>query len=119
LSIGQHSITAVYAGDANFAASTSSTLAQIVLTTCADLFADTTAVSGANGAIAGSTSNATGESGEPDHASASLPLNSVWCKWAAPANGPVSFDTTGSLFDTTLAAYTGNTRVHAHAGRRQ
>jgi hypothetical protein len=77
--------------------------------TCADLFADATALSGSNGTITGTTVSATGESGEPDHAGASTPLNSVWCKWAAPANGAVSFDTTGSLFDTTIAAYTGAT----------
>jgi hypothetical protein len=79
------------------------------LPVCADLFVDATAISGSNGAITGSNADATGQSGEPDHAGVSAPLNSVWCKWAAPVNGPVSFDTTGSLFDTTLAAYTGNT----------
>jgi hypothetical protein len=109
LSPGQHSITATYSGDGNLAASTSSVVTQIVDLACADLFANATQISGANGAISGFNTNATGESGEPDHAGVSAPLNSVWCKWSAPANGPVSFDTTGSLFDTTLAAYTGNT----------
>jgi uncharacterized repeat protein (TIGR01451 family) len=109
LSAGQHAITAVYSGDNNLLGSTSAVLTQIVDLACADLFADATTLSGGNGAIAGSSGAATGESGEPDHAGASAALNSVWCKWSAPANGAVSFDTTGSLFDTTLAAYTGAT----------
>jgi uncharacterized repeat protein (TIGR01451 family) len=109
LTPGNHLITAVYSGDNDLLTSTSPVLTQIVDLACADLFADATAISGANGAISGSSANATGESGEPDHAGVSAPLNSVWCKWAAPANGPVSFDTTGSLFDTALAAYTGTT----------
>jgi subtilisin family serine protease len=109
LSVGQHAITAAYLGDGNLLGSTSPAVTQIVDLTCADLFADATALSGSNGTITGTTVSATGESGEPDHAGASTPLNSVWCKWAAPASGAVSFDTTGSLFDTTLAAYTGAT----------
>jgi uncharacterized repeat protein (TIGR01451 family) len=107
LSVGQHAITAVYSGDGSLLGSTSPVLTQVVDLTCADLFANATTISGPNGAISGSSDGTTGESGEPNHAGNSLPLNSVWCKWSAPANGPVSFDTTGSLFDTTLAAYTG------------
>jgi hypothetical protein len=32
--------------------------------------------------------------------------NSVWFKWTAPGNGPVSFDTIGSGFDTVLSIWT-------------
>jgi hypothetical protein len=61
-----------------------------------------------NGTISGSNLDATGEPGEPDHAGIAMPLNSIWCKWTAPANGSATFDTTGSSFDTTLAVYTGS-----------
>ena len=33
----------------------------------------------------------------------------MWLTWVAPANGIVTFRTTGSSFDTLLAVYTGNT----------
>lgn len=64
---------------------------------------------GATGVAWGSNIGATGQPGEPDHAGASLPLNSIWWKWTAPATGQVVFNTRGSSFDTTLAAYTGTT----------
>jgi hypothetical protein len=51
------------------------------------------------------TRNATGQTGEPDHAVASAPLHSVWWKWTAPRSGKLRLDTKGSSFDTTLAAY--------------
>jgi hypothetical protein len=31
----------------------------------------------------------------------------VWCRWVAPATGTVTFETTGSGFDTLLAVYRG------------
>src|SRR5262249_49242358 len=80
-----------------------------VLPSCTDTFSSATAISGANGSIFGTNGGATGEPGEPNHAGTSTPLNSVWCKWTASANGPVTFATTGSDFDTTLAVYTGTT----------
>jgi hypothetical protein len=49
----------------------------------------------------------TGEAGEPNHAGASTPLNSVWFSWTAPSNISMIFDTAGSTYDTTLAVYTG------------
>lgn len=48
---------------------------------------------------------ATGQTNEPDHAGSSSPINSVWWKWTAPKDGPVTVNTLGSTFDTTLAAY--------------
>jgi hypothetical protein len=107
LSLGSHPITAVYSGDSNFPTSTSQVLTQVVNPSCTDMFSDATAIFGANGTITGTTVGATGETGEPNHAGVSLPHHSVWCRWSAPASGPVSFDTTGSSFDTVLAAYTG------------
>ncbi|MFM2083148.1 MAG: hypothetical protein RL380_1839 [Verrucomicrobiota bacterium] len=50
--------------------------------------------------------NATSESGEPNHAG--IPGGaSVWLKWTAPGNGIATFDTRGSAIDTLLAVYTG------------
>ena len=51
---------------------------------------------------------ATGESGEPEHAQASVPLNSVWWEWTPQQDESVILDTVGSDFDTTLAVYTGS-----------
>ena len=48
---------------------------------------------------------ATGQTNEPDHAGSSSPINSVWWKWIAPKDGPVTISTGRSTFDTTLAAY--------------
>jgi hypothetical protein len=51
---------------------------------------------------------ATKETGEPAHAG-NAGGASVWYRWTAPADGPVVVDTSGSDFDTLLAAYTGST----------
>jgi hypothetical protein len=61
------------------------------------------------GSRTGSNSSATGEAGEPNHAGASLPLNSLWYSFTAATTGTVKLDTCGGTsFDTTLAAYTGS-----------
>lgn len=60
----------------------------------------------ASGVRNGSNEGATKEYGEPDHAG-NKGGASVWFSWEAPADGIVQFDTTGSLFDTLLAAYIG------------
>ena len=104
---GPLSLTATYAGDANFTASTSAALQLLAFSSCDDSFAAALPVTGANGTVFGTTAGATGEAGEPNHAGNSGALNSVWCRWTAPAAGSVTFDTTGSSFDTTLAVYTG------------
>ncbi len=72
-----------------------------------DRFADAVVLSGASGKVTGTNSKASGEPGEPDHAAASSPLDSIWFRWTAPADGTFSADTFGSSFDTTLALYTG------------
>jgi hypothetical protein len=60
---------------------------------------------GEMGTVFANTRNATGQTGEPNHAGASSPLGSVWWKWTAPQDGTISFNTEGKGFDTTLAAY--------------
>jgi subtilisin family serine protease len=72
-----------------------------------DNFADAFTLTGSSATATGSNLDATGESGEPNHAGVSSPLNSVWWKWTAPSSGPVTINTNGSNFDTTLAVYTG------------
>jgi hypothetical protein len=57
--------------------------------------------------VTGFNTNATKEAGEPNHAGNSGG-RSVWWKWTAAASGPVTLDTRGSYFDTTLGVYTGS-----------
>jgi hypothetical protein len=56
--------------------------------------------------FSGSNGGATSQSGEPRHAG-KVGGKSIWYKWFAPTNGIVTFETTGSSFDTLLAVYTG------------
>ena len=72
-----------------------------------DDFASATAIGGASGRSEASSVGADKESGEPDHAGDDGGA-SVWWTWTAPATGPVTFDTSGSDFDTLLAVYTGS-----------
>ncbi len=73
-----------------------------------DLFSNRSSLSGSSGNAAGTSANASKESGEPDHAGNSGGA-SVWWKWTAPAAGQVSLDTSGSSFATLLAVYAGTT----------
>ena len=72
-----------------------------------DDFASSTAISGASGRREASNVDASKEGGEPDHAGNDGGA-SLWWTWTAPATGPVTFDTSGSDFDTLLAVYTGS-----------
>src|SRR5205814_3355113 len=56
--------------------------------------------------FSGTSSNATKEPNEPDHAGRTGG-RSVWYTWQAPASGTVELSTYGSTFDTLLAVYTG------------
>lgn len=64
-------------------------------------------LTGVSGAATGSTRGATRQAGEPLHAGVNS-TNSIWYTWTAPTNGPFTFDTAGSSFDTLLAVYTGS-----------
>lgn len=55
----------------------------------------------------GNTVEATSEPGEPNHAGVSGG-KSIWYSYAAPVTGTATFSTSGSDYDTVLAAYTGN-----------
>ncbi|WP_375477358.1 beta strand repeat-containing protein [uncultured Jatrophihabitans sp.] len=71
-----------------------------------DAFASATTVTGASGTSSGTNLDASKEAGEPDHAG-TPGGKSVWYSWTAPSTGNFSFATTGSDFDTVLAAYVG------------
>jgi hypothetical protein len=64
-------------------------------------------LSGFSGSTSGSTRGATRQTGEPIHGGANG-TNSIWFLWTSPTNGPFTFDTIGSGFDTLLAVYTGS-----------
>lgn len=55
----------------------------------------------------GYNTNATKQSGEPNHAG-TTGGHSVWWKWTAPTAGSMTVDTLGSYFDTALGVYTGS-----------
>lgn len=58
--------------------------------------------------ITSTTINATGEFYEPSHGGDSGDLNSIWYFWIAPRDASMTFETTGSDFNTTLGVYTGS-----------
>lgn len=68
--------------------------------------AATLSVSGDSGQVVGVNIAATAEVGEPDHAD-ETPTHSVWWKWTATVDRPVTLTTFGSNFDTVLSVYTG------------
>ncbi|MGP1387511.1 MAG: beta strand repeat-containing protein, partial [Thainema sp.] len=71
-----------------------------------DDFASAIQLAGVTDSDTGSNVDATAETGEP---TLSIPNNSVWWTWTAPASGLVIVDTFGSSFDTLLGVYTGTT----------
>jgi hypothetical protein len=71
-----------------------------------DTFANRALLYASQGEIAGTSSGATREPGEPAHAG-NAGGRSVWWRWVAPITGRMRVDTAGSAFDTLLAVYTG------------
>ncbi len=72
-----------------------------------DAFSDAIFISGSTGRVTGTNVDASGEVGEEEHAGEGG-NRSVWWSWTAPEDGPVSFFTNESDFDTVLAVYRGN-----------
>ena len=56
--------------------------------------------------IAGDTTGATRQPGEPAHAGFATG-GSIWYSWTAPQDGEIAFDTFGSSVDTVVAVYSG------------
>lgn len=73
-----------------------------------DFFAQAAPLLGMIGTNSVDTSNATKETGEPDHAGNSGG-KSVWWFFSPPVDGVITLSTEGSTFDTLLAVYTGDT----------
>lgn len=73
-------------------------------------FANATVISSFSGplTVTGYNTNATKESGEPNHAN-NAGGRSVWWRWTPANSGATTIDTRGSYYDTTLAIYTGAT----------
>ena len=71
-----------------------------------DHFAIASELSGDSATASGDTFAATAENGEPTHWTSAA--RSVWYEWTAPSDGRVSVDLAGSGFDTTIAAYRGD-----------
>ena len=66
-------------------------------------------ISGATGTVSGTNVGATGESGEPDHAGVTgTGRRSVWFNWVPTASSQITFNTSGSNYDTVLGIYTGS-----------
>ena len=72
-----------------------------------DNFTNAIALNGASGTINGDSFNGTKEPLEPNHAG-NAGGSSIWYKWTALSNGPVTFNSLGSTFDTVMGIYTGN-----------
>jgi len=73
-----------------------------------DDFVDAAVIPGSAKTITGINIGATAESGEPNHGDGGTTAYvSIWFSWTAPSSAQINFDTFGSDFDTTLAAYTG------------
>jgi hypothetical protein len=71
-----------------------------------DALATAQVLAGASGSARPTTVGASREVGEPLHAGVAG-TRSVWFRWTAPASGTATFRTTGSAFNTLLAAYRG------------
>ncbi len=71
-----------------------------------DTFATSAVLGGSVGIQTDNNINASKQSQEPDHAGNSGG-KSLWYSWTPSSSTPVTFETTGSGFDTLLAVYTG------------
>lgn len=65
-----------------------------------------------SGSTTASNVNGTTEHGEPEHIDEGAFSSSVWYKWTSPTSGAVAAHTTGSSFDTVLAAYSGTSATN-------
>jgi hypothetical protein len=72
-----------------------------------DNFLSAVILSGASGNSGGTSFHATREASDPSTQAGYAGDKSVWFYWTAPLNGPATFDTAGSNYNTTLGVYTG------------
>ena len=91
----------------NILGSVTSSTVKLVVTLPNDNFTDALALPSSDGQMLGSSSGATKEPGEPNHAG-NTGGKSLWFSWQPLADCMVTLDTIGSSFDTLLAVYTGS-----------
>jgi hypothetical protein len=72
-----------------------------------DAFAGRINIAGNTSTVTGSNVNSSAQTSEPAHHS-QAPQKSVWWTWTPSITGSATITTTGSNFDTILAAYTGS-----------
>lgn len=103
---GKYFLSANIEGDAASATDVSFDIRATSLQPPNDLWSQASPIA-ANGTVAlGTNTFASSEPNEPVHADNSGG-RSLWWKWTATSNGPITFTTLGSTFDTVLAVYTG------------
>ena len=68
-------------------------------------------------AVAGDTTEATSEEGEPVHSTWVAPNRTVWFRWTAQASGLARVSACGSAFDTVVAVYGGSALPGIYATR--
>lgn len=73
-----------------------------------DDFADGVVITGATGTYQATNVGATREEPDEPHNVTDFDGASVWWRWTAPADGPFTFETHNSTFDTVLGIYIGN-----------
>ncbi len=101
----QFSVTATNNGGAATAQITLQVNATVVA--AGDNFAEAVPLAGAPLIFQGSTTGATHETGEPNHAGA-MGSGSIWWRWTAPSNGVVGIQWNGLFMPAAVAVYTGN-----------
>ena len=74
-----------------------------------DYFTNSTKVSAAGASYFSNNRLASKETGETNHANVTSATNSLWWTWTPTNNTSVLIDTAGSVIDTVLGVYTGNT----------
>jgi hypothetical protein len=76
---------------------------------------DAAPLEGASDSATADSTNASWEWGEQPHtpdAMPDMPWKSVWYRWTAPGDGPVTVDVCDSSYDTVLAAYEQGSNTH-------
>ncbi|HEY4416684.1 MAG TPA: protease pro-enzyme activation domain-containing protein [Verrucomicrobiae bacterium] len=72
-----------------------------------DFFTQSTVLTGTSGTISADSTDASKETGEPDHAG-NAGGASLWWSFVPSADGVLTLNTTNSTFDTVMGLYTGN-----------
>lgn len=79
------------------------------MTTGNDFFANAPLIPNGTLSVIGSNISASREPGEPNHFFGDTDGRSIWWRWTAQTNGPVTIDTGGSSISPYLGIYTGTT----------